>query len=326
MTPQNNPLKASTKVDQYQVQEVIGSGGFSVVYRALDLDSGNLVVLKEYMPKRMAMRDEQGNVVPQSKNEASLFNQGRNLFLHEARTLANIKHENIVEVSNFFSANETVYMVMSHVEGVNLQRYIRDHNGGMSEKFIRTIFTHLLSALKHIHSMGVLHLDVKPSNIHIRPGGVPVLLDFGATHQQHLSRQNKPNQVISPGFSPYEQCQPGGYMGPWSDIYAIGATMRACIEGVAPIQANLRMEKDTLKPLASLFRKRYSQSLLMAIDWAMEPDPLLRPQSVDEFLSAMNEGDAGTVNMNEGGQDHFMGWVSSNLNKIRTALSNFKKD
>lgn len=217
-------------------------------------------------------------------------------------------------------------MVMSYVEGVNLQSYIRDHKGGMSEKFIRTIFTHLLGALKHIHSMGVLHLDVKPSNIHIRPGGVPVLLDFGATHQQHLSRQNKPNQVISPGYSPYEQCQSGGYMGPWSDIYAIGATMRACIEGTTPIQANLRMEKDTLKPLASLFRKRYTQSLLMAIDWAMEPDPLLRPQSVDEFLSAMNEGNVDLSGEDEGGQDVFMDWVSGNLNKIRAALSNFKKE
>ncbi len=324
MTSIPNTLHTGGRVDHYQIQQVMGSGGFSVVYLALDMDSGNTVVLKEYMPKKLAKREEDGRVSPKSEQDGVLFNQGRSLFLHEARTLANIHHENIVDVSNFFSANDTVYMVMSYVEGVNLQSYIRDHKGGMSEKFIRTIFTHLLSALKHIHSMGVLHLDVKPSNIHIRPGGKPILLDFGATHQQHLSRQHKPNQVISPGYSPYEQCQSGGYMGPWSDIYAIGATMRACIDGSPPIPANERMEKDKLKPLASLYRKRYSQTLLSAIDWAMEPDPLLRPQNVDEFLHAMNEG-VETPQQNEG-QDAFMDWVSNNLGKIRTALGNLKKE
>ncbi len=319
-------LKIGSTVDQYQIQKVMGAGGFSVVYRALDIENNQIVVIKEYMPKRSAIRNDNGNVIPKSEADTILFNQGRSLFLHEARTLANIKHENIVNVSNFFSAHETVYMVMSYVEGVNLHSYIRDHKGGMSETFIRTIFVRLLEGLKHIHSIGILHLDIKPSNIHICPGGVPILLDFGAVHQQHLSRQHKKNQVISPGYSPYEQCQPGGYMGPWTDIYAMGATMRACIDGAAPIPANERMESDKLKPMATLFRKRYSHSLLTAIDWAMEPDPLLRAQSIDEFLSAMNE-DYEKNDADDGvTQDAFMDWVNSNLSKIRGVLSNFNKD
>jgi len=325
MTSNNKTLPIGSRVDQYRILKVLGVGGFSVVYLAAELESDCSVVIKEYMPKRLATREENGNVAPKGEGDTSLFHQGRSLFLHEARTLANIKHKNIVDVSNFFSANDTVYMVMSYVEGVNLQAYIRDHKGGLSEKFIRTIFSRLLEGLKHIHSMGILHLDIKPGNIHIRPGGVPILLDFGAVHQQRLSRQNKPSQVISPGYSPYEQCQPGGYMGPWSDLYAIGTTMRACIEGAAPISANDRMLQDRLKPMSSYGRKGYSKSLLAAIDWAMEPDPLLRPQSVDEFLSAMNEGyeEAGH---GEASQDAFMDWVSSNLLKIRTVLDNFKKD
>lgn len=326
MTSNSNTLNIGRRVDQYRILKVLGVGGFSVVYLAAELETDQSVVIKEFMPKRLAIRDDNGNVVPKGEQEITLFHQGRSLFLHEARTLANIKHTNIVDVSNFFSANDTVYMVMSYVEGVNLQTYIRDHKGGMSEKFIRTIFSRLLEGLKHIHSMGILHLDIKPGNIHIRPGGVPILLDFGAVHQQRLSRQNKPSQVISPGYSPYEQCQPGGYMGPWSDIYAIGTTMRACIEGTPPISANERMAQDKLKPMTSFFRKRYSESLLAAIDWAMEPDPLLRPQSVDEFLNAMNEGyDEAEVD-EESSQDAFAEWVSSNLSKIRTALESFKKD
>ncbi len=327
MSQKVKTLNAGTIVDNYQIQEVIGTGGFSVVYSAAELENSNQkVVIKEYMPRRLAMREESGNVVPKSEADIALFNQGRSLFLHEARTLANIKHENIVDVNNFFSAHETVYMVMGYTEGVNLRAYIRDHKGGMSERFIRTIFSRLLEGLKHIHSMGILHLDIKPSNIHICRGGVPVLLDFGAVHQQHISRQNKPGQVVSPGYSPYEQCQPGGYMGPWSDIYAIGTTMRACIEGESPIPANQRMEHDKLKPMLSLYRKRYSESLLTAIDWAMEPDPLLRAQSVDEFLNALNDGYGENDIPVDDSQDAFMEWVSDNLTKIRTALSNFNKD
>ncbi len=326
MTLKIETLKPGCTVDQYQIQGVIGAGGFSVVYSATDLESSQKVVIKEFMPRRLAIREANGNVVPKSEADTALFNQGRTLFLHEARTLANLKHENIVDVSNFFSAHETVYMAMSYVEGVNLQTYIRDHKGGMSERFIRTIFSRLLKGLKHIHSMGILHLDIKPSNIHICRGGVPILLDFGAVHQQHISRQNKPSQVVSPGYSPYEQCQPGGYMGPWSDIYAIGTSMRACIEGASPIPANQRMEHDKLKPMATLYRKRYSHSLLSAIDWAMEPDPLLRAQSVDEFLNTMNEGYGENEVEDDASQDLFMEWVSDNLSKIRTALSNFSKD
>lgn len=115
-------------------------------------------------------------------------------------------------------------------------------------------------------------------------------------------------------------------MGPWSDIYAIGTSMRACIEGTSPIPANQRMEHDKLKPMTTLYRKRYSQSLLSAIDWAMEPDPLLRAQSIDEFLNTMNEGYGENEAEKDASQDFFMEWVSDNLSKIRTALSNFSKD
>ena len=102
------------------------------------------------------------------------------------------------------------------------------------------------------------------------------------------SRQFQPNQVITPGFSPIEQLDPGGYVGPWTDIYAIGATMRACLEGVSPPPSPQRREKDTMRPAASAFKKKYSAYLLEAVDWAMEVDPMLRPQSVDKLIEALN--------------------------------------
>ncbi len=142
-------------------------------------------------------------------------------------------------------------------------------------------------AWKLIHNNDLLHLDIKPSNIHIQLGGQPLLLDFGAVHGFPQSRQEQPGQVISPGFSPIEQYDSSGYVGPWTDLYALGATMRACIEGKPPLNAKSRHERDILKPAQFAYRGRYADNLLRAIDWAMEVDPLLRPQSVAAFRAAL---------------------------------------
>ena len=288
-------LAGGCRLEHYIIESSLGSGGFSCVYRAYDSTTHEKVVIKEYFPKKLAKRLENGSILPNNEADEELFMQGRKLFLHEATTLATLKHPNIVNVLNFFDANDTVYLVMAHEEGVNLQSYIRTHGGKMSERFLRTVFPPLLDGLRLIHSRGLLHLDIKPGNIHICRGGRPLLLDFGAVHKRHLSRKQQ-TQVVTPGFSPVEQNNPDGYMGPWTDVYAIGASMRACIEGHTPLAAEERVENDVLRPAAQAFKRKYSPSLLCAIDWAMEPDPLLRPQSVDDFLAAMNKdenGDAG---------------------------------
>ncbi|MEW6647612.1 MAG: serine/threonine-protein kinase [Pseudomonadota bacterium] len=289
----NYCLQKGTPLDSYVIDRTIGGGGFSIVYLAHDAGYGTQVAIKEYMPRKLAFRGEDGvsvHTLPDSENGDN-FAHGRRMFFQEASTLANIKHPNIVNVINFFRANGTVYMVMAYEKGINLQDYIKRHGGGLSEKFIRTVFPPLLDGIKTIHGMGLLHLDIKPGNIFLRPGGNPILLDFGAVHQMQNSRKYQPTQVVTPGFAPYEQLTPGGYVGPWSDLYAIGASMRACIDGTTPPPADERRMKDTLRPAAQAFKKHYSAALLTAIDWAMEVDPLLRPQSVDQLLEAMNRED-----------------------------------
>ena len=282
-------LPAGTELDNYTIVRTLGGGGFSIVYLANSNDTSDLVVIKEYMPNKLAGRDDSRHVVALKESFTERFAHGRRLFFQEAGTLTGLKHPNIVNVINFFRANGTVYMVMDYEEGVNLQNYIQKYKGKLTETFISAVFVPLLEGLSVIHQKGLLHLDIKPGNIHLRHGANPLLLDFGAVHEMMHTRQFQPNQVVTPGYSPIEQLDPGGYVGPWTDIYAIGATMRTCMEGKPPMPSPKRREKDTMRPATNAFKKRYNQELLEAVDWAMEVDPMLRPQTVEQLLEVLKK-------------------------------------
>ena len=304
MTVKTKQLPPGTELDNYIISDTISAGGFSIVYMATDKRNGQLVVIKEYLPTRLAYRGEDLKVHPIDKTCIASLNEGRKLFLLEVSALKKLTHPNIVHITDSFGAYETVYIVMEFKPGKNLHAYVSDQNGGFSEKMLRTLFPPLLDGLRVVHENNLLHLDIKPGNVHVQPGGNPILLDFGAVIRKNMSRTMQPRPVITPGFSPVEQHDPKGYCGPWTDIYAIGATIRCCIEGQPPPVATARKEKDTMKPAAVAFRKKYPASMLEAIDWAMEVDALLRPQTIDEFLEAFNK-DMHTKKQ-EGGLKKFM--------------------
>ncbi|MCW8975351.1 MAG: serine/threonine protein kinase [Sedimenticola sp.] len=289
-TEQNrDSLASGTIIDCYSIIKLIGSGGFSLIYLAEDEDNLDHVVIKEYLPKKLAVRDKLGEVQVSAEPQRDAFHNGRKLFYQEAKALAMLRHPNIVNVRTFFLANNTAYLVMDYEHGKNLGSYVKKRNGGLSTTFLLTVFPSVLDALNLIHSEGHLHLDIKPSNIHLRPGGNPLLLDFGAVHQFATTRSRQSSQVVTPGFAPVEQYYSSGYVGPWSDVYAIGATMRSCIEGKPPPSAIERHAKDSMKPIASLYKKQYPAYLLEVIDWAMEVDPLLRPQNAGIMLDALRQ-------------------------------------
>jgi serine/threonine protein kinase len=226
-------------------------------------------------------------VIPATEAVAESLERGRRLFYQEAKALATLRHPNIVKVRDFFLANQTAYLVMQYERGKNLGVYIRDRGGGLSTAFILRVFLPILDALSMLHARSMVHLDVKPGNIQLRHGNVPVLLDLGAVHPLHLGRA-RGGQIITAGFSPVEQYYRGGNIGPWSDVYAIGASMRNCMDGKAPPPAVDRHSHDTLVPAKTLWRDRYPVFLLEAVDWAMQMDASRRPQHAGQLLDFLS--------------------------------------
>ncbi len=287
MIDSRNKLPAGTILDEYIIQKTLGGGGFSFVYLASHPERNKTVVIKEYFPHQLAVRNDDNSVSPISSKTAPRLQSGRTLFLQEAEILAHLSHPNIVNVTCFFHANDTVYMAMDFHPGVNLQSYIARHKGGLSSRFLLTVFPPLLDALSCLHQGGYLHQDIKPGNIYLRKGGNPLLLDFGAAHRRLLGRLFQSGQITTAGFTPIEQYRRNGYVGPWTDVYAIGASMRACIEGKSPQDTREREKKDKMRPAVQAYRKRYQRELLELIDWATELDPMLRPQTTEELRVAL---------------------------------------
>lgn len=282
-----NYLQTGTIIDQYVIERELAHGGFSSVYLARQINDQFQVAIKEYLPRKFAHRTWNNKVVANNEEAAALFKRGRVLFFEEAKVLSTLKHPNIVEVIGFFKANSTVYMVMTYDYGVTLDKLLKNKSLSVSEDFLLTLFNSLLAGLGHIHSQQYIHLDIKPSNILVRPGNDALLLDFGAIQSFPKSHLGKQTKVLTKGFSPIEQHDLSAQLGPWTDIYAVGASMRSCLENKAPVPAQDRLRQDTLAPAVKAFHKKFPEYLLKAIDWAMALQPENRPQSVAELQQAL---------------------------------------
>lgn len=282
-----NYLQTGTIIDQYVIERELAHGGFSSVYLARQIADQVQVAIKEYLPRKFAHRTWNNVVVANSEEAATLFKRGRVLFFEEAKVLSKLKHPNIVEVIGFFEANSTVYMVMTYDYGVTLDKLLSNKLLPISEDFVLPLFSSLLAGLGYIHSRQLIHLDIKPSNILVRPGNDALLLDFGAIQSFPKSHLGKQSKVLTKGYSPIEQHDLSSQLGPWTDIYAVGASMRNCLELKTPVPAQDRARQDTLVPAVKVFKRKFSEHLLKAIDWAMAVQPANRPQSVAELLKAL---------------------------------------
>ena len=278
------PLPPDTMIGGYRVLRKVAAGGFGVVYLAVD-SAGQQVAIKEYLPASLTTRVP-GALAPEVPSEKlSLYRLGLKSFFEEGRSLAQISHPSVVSVMNFFRENETVYMVMNYLEGSSLQDFIitaRDLKQAkvFRESTIRSLFDEILRGLRIVHQHKMLHLDIKPANIFITDDNKSVLIDFGAAREVLSKEGNFIRPMYTPGFAAPEMYRRDAAMGPWTDIYAIGACIYACMQGYPPNEAPQRLEKDRIAIALKRLKGVYSDNLIEVVEWCMSLDPLSRPQSV----------------------------------------------
>lgn len=272
---------------QYIVERVLGQGGFGITYEAKDHKTGERVAVKEFFPDAMATRTDQTTVMPFSGEKGENYVYGRTCFLQEAETLAKfIGNENIVRIHSYFEENGTAYFVMDFIEGTSFDEYLKEKGGKVSYEEAAEILIPVMDALSVVHSKGIVHRDVTPDNIYITNEGVVKLLDFGAARYSLGDQSRSLDIILKHGFAPKEQYTRRGKQGPYTDIYALGATFYFALTGKRPPDSVERMDEDDLVPPSSL-GVRLSAPAENAILKALSVQPADRFQDMMSFKGAL---------------------------------------
>lgn len=271
-------------IGRYVIQEVLGQGGFGITYLGIDKLYGNKVAIKEYYPQKIAMRKAQYEdvVTVTSIEEKNNYDKGKKRFLDEAQVMARFnKNEGIVKILDFFEANNTAYIVMEYLEGITLKQYLGKY-GVLQFRNLIEMMLPLLEALIEIHSQGLIHRDISPDNIMVQHNGKLKLMDFGAARDYTESGNKSLTVILKPGYAPPEQYQTHGVQGPWTDIYALCATIYKCLTGITPPDAIARVMDDKFKEPDQLDGK-LSPDIKKILWKGMNIFPEERYQDIGEF-------------------------------------------
>jgi hypothetical protein len=289
------PLPAGTCLQEFRLLDVVGQGGFGVVYRAEDRQLQRVVAIKEYLPAQLAARAPDGRLGPVTPHHADTFAAGLNGFLDEARLLARFRHPALLEVLRFWEQNGTAYLAMPFYPGSTLERLIEASPAGLDFASLRTMLGPLLDAVELLHQAGCVHRDIAPDNLIVRPDGSAVLLDFGAARRVIGDRVRATTVMLKAGYAPIEQYadDPSFRVGPWSDVYAIAAVLHHAITGRPPVPSPMRVMRDTRAPLAGSGLPGFDDGWLGAIDEAMAVRPEDRPQSIAAFRERLQRATPG---------------------------------
>lgn len=281
-------LPPGQTIGRYEVLGVLGHGGFGITYRARDRQLGREVAIKEYLPPALAIRQDGATVLPRSPREAEDFTWGRTRFVEEGRTLAGLqKSPAIVRVYDFLEVNETAYIVMELVHGETLEHRL-ERAGPLGPSAIDRLLWPLLDGLTRVHATGFLHRDIKPANILLDAEGDPTLIDFGASRAAMADRTSALTAVFTPGYAAAEQVT-SARQGPWTDIYALSATLYHAITGKPPPNVFDRMMDDRYESLGRLQPAGFARGLLIGLDAGLAVKASDRPQTIPGWRIVLSQ-------------------------------------
>jgi len=293
--PGGNVLPVGFHLHEYEIEGVIGEGGFGIVYLARDLHLERSVAVKEYMPSVLATRLADYSICVKSERHAETFEAGLRSFVNEARLLAQFDQPALVKVHRFWEDHGTAYMVMPYYRGPTLKQWLLAQPARPPEDRVKALVAPLIDAIESLHEQNVFHRDIAPDNVLLLENGQPLLLDFGAARRIIGDLTQALTAVLKPGYAPLEQYAEVATMrqGPWTDVYALAATLYYIAVDRAPPPAVSRMMNDDMLPAVSVARGRYSEPFLAAIDRGLAVDPSKRPQSMEAFRALLFRGDPG---------------------------------
>jgi hypothetical protein len=294
-------LPVGTRLGEFEIQALLGVGGFGMVYQAFDHSLRRAVAIKEYMPCALVGRSEGQSLWVRTAGDAQTFQAGLASFVKEAQLLAQFDHPSLVKVFRIWEANNTAYMVMPLYVGMTLKQARAQMHQPPSEAWLRKLLWSVLDALRVLHEAQTLHRDISPDNIFLQDNGPPVLLDLGAARHAISDAERQHTAVLKVNYAPIEQyaAEPADgealRQGPWSDLYSLGAVVYGCVCNDTPLPATLRAMRDRMvrfrrvaKTVQRQFGIAYSEAFVYAISEALHLQPKARPQSIDEFLALMD--------------------------------------
>lgn len=285
-------LPPGTMLGEFEVQGLLGVGGFGMVYRGYDHSLHRAVAIKEYMPTSLVGRAVSLQVSARSTADTQSFMTGLASFMAEARLLAQFDHPSLVKVYRVWEENNTAYMAMPLYSGITLKQARSLMSGPPPEVWLRAVMWSVLEALKVLHANGTLHRDVSPDNIFLQDVGPPVLLDLGAARHAVVESSRKHTAILKVNYAPIEQYADAHDLkeGPWTDLYALAAVVHGCLCNEAPLPATFRVVRDRMPTIASVaktvethFGQSYSSAFVRAIDHALTIQPAKRTKDAETF-------------------------------------------
>ena len=287
----------------YKIESYLASGGFGNTYLAKNIEFDETYAIKEFFVKGVCQRDGNSTTISVSNAEnTNSFEQQREKFKKEARRLRSLSNPHIVKVYDLFEENGTAYYVMDYVDGENLSARLKRTNAPLAESEVRNYLNQILDGLEAIHNKGMFHLDIKPANIMVDSHDVVKLIDFGASKQQSTVGGATMSTGISytNGYAPSEQmAQSYDKFGPWTDFYALGATMYKLLTNQDPPSVSDLSEDETEDKHLALPMTNVSGEMKKLVVWMMQEKRLKRPKNVGEIRRILQQSSVATSNNEE---------------------------